>query len=219
MVYKPCFNNGHSCILLLLFLQLPLAFYAQSKSTIANWKIAVRTAGATAGYDIHIEQYRNKTNFFFKSIDSLRQRDMENDAAYIKQRNAIRAAATVDEATYEIEKLATIIEQFEVSRKDTLYYSADLPDISLQSLLDSLASLPVEILSNNTGLKNEAPVSTGYSFHFMRYNGKKKTADFFTSQPAPNRYPLLYRLLTQTIGFYKKEKKEAIITTDFTRAH
>jgi Rad3-related DNA helicase len=200
-------------------MQLPISFFAQSKSMLANWQIAVRTAGTTSGYDIRIEQYRDKTNFFFKRIDSLRQRDMEKDPSYVAQRAAIRAATTVDEATYEIEKLASIIELFEVSRKDTLNYTSPLPEPALQSLLDSLINMPVDILSNNAGLKNEKQVTTGYSFHFIRYNGKKKTVDFFTPQPGPDSHPFLFRLITQTLGFYRKEKPSAIITTGSTSGY
>lgn len=216
MVYKRCSNTLPSLFALLLLMQLPISLLAQSKSMLANWQIAVRTAGTTSGYDIRIEQYRDKTNFFFKRIDSLRQRDMEKDPAYLAQRAAIRAATTVEEATYEIEKLASIIELFEVSRRDSLSYSSTLPELSLRSLLDSLINLPVELLSNNAGLKNEKQVTSGYSFHFIRFNGRKKTADFFTPQPGPNNYPFLFRLITQTLQFYRKEKPTAIITTDLT---
>ncbi len=198
-------------------MQLPLSFFAQSKSIIVSWQIIVRAAGTTSGYDIRIEQYRDKTNFFFKYLDSLRQRDMEQDIAYKAQRAAIKTATTVEEVTYEIEKLATIIERFEVSRKDSLHYNATLPDPSLKSLLDSLATIPVEILSSHTALKNKPQVSTGYSFHFIRYNGKKKTADFFVPPPGANSHPFLFRLVTQTLGFYRKEKPGAIIISDFTK--
>jgi Rad3-related DNA helicase len=219
MVYKHYSNILPPLIALLLLMQLPISFFAQSKSMLANWQIAVRTAGTTSGYDIRIEQYRDKTNFFFKRIDSLRQRDMEKDPSYVAQRAAIRAATTVDEATYEIEKLASIIELFEVSRKDTLNYTSPLPEPALQSLLDSLINMPVDILSNNAGLKNEKQVTTGYSFHFIRYNGKKKTVDFFTPQPGPDSHPFLFRLITQTLGFYRKEKTSAIITTGSTSGY
>jgi hypothetical protein len=219
MVYKHYSNILPPLIALLLLMQLPISFFAQSKSMLANWQIAVRTAGTTSGYDIRIEQYRDKTNFFFKRIDSLRQRDMEKDPSYVAQRAAIRAATTVDEATYEIEKLASIIELFEVSRKDTLNYTSPLPEPALQSLLDSLINMPVDILSNNAGLKNEKQVTTGYSFHFIRYNGKKKTVDFFTPQPGPDSHPFLFRLITQTLGFYRKEKPSAIITTGSTSGY
>jgi hypothetical protein len=219
MVFRHYFNILSSFIALLLLTQLPLSLFAQSKSIIESWQISARTAGTTSGYDIRIEQYRDKTNFFFKRIDSLRQHDMEKDAAYIKQRNAIRAATTVDDATYEIEKLAVIIESFEVSQKDSLSYGSAIPDQEFKTLLDSLMNMPVEILSNNAGLKNEKQVTTGYSFHFTRYNGKKKTADFFTPQPGASTYPFLFRLVTQTVAFYRKEKTEAIITTDLTKAY
>ncbi len=219
MVYRHSSNILPSFIILLLFIQLPSSLFAQSKSITASWQIAARTAGTSSGYDIRIEQYRDKTNFFFKRIDSLRQHTMEKDAAYIKQRNAIRAATTVDEATYEIEQLAAIIELFEVSQKDSLSYGAIIPDTALKALLDSLMNMPVEILSNNAGLKNEKQVTTGYSFHFIRYNGKKKTADFFTPQPGASTYPFLFRLVTQTLAFYRKEKTEAIITTDLTKTY
>lgn len=219
MVYRRYSNILPSFFVLLLLIQLPFSLFAQSKSITASWQIAARTAGSISGYDIRIEQYRDKTTFFFKRIDSLRQHAMEKDAAYIKQRNAIRAATTVDEATYEIEKLAPIIELFEVSQKDSLSYGAIIPDTALKALLDSLMNMPVELLSNHAGLKNEKQVTTGYSFHFIRYNGKKKTADFFTPQPGASTYPFLFRLVTQTLAFYRKEKADAIITTDLTKTY
>lgn len=219
MVYRLYFNALPLFFLLLLLMQLPFSLFAQSKSMTASWQISARTAGTTSGYDIRIEQYRDKINFFFKRIDSLRQHAMEKDAAYIKQRTAIRAATTVDDATYEIEKLAAIIELFEVSQKDSLSYSSAIPDPALKTLLDSLMNMPVDILSNNAGLKNEKQVTTGYSFHFIRYNGKKKTADFFTPQPGASTYPFLFRLVTQTLAFYRKEKTGAIITMDLTKAY
>lgn len=220
MVYRHYSNTLlPSLIVLLLCIQLPLLLFAQSKSITACWQITARTAGTTSGYDIRIEQYRDKTNFFFKRIDSIRQHDMEKDVTYSKQRNAIRSATTVDEATYEIEKLASIIELFEVSRKDSLNYGSVIPNPVLKSLLDSLMTMPVEILSNNAGLKNEKQVTTGYSFHFIRYNGKKKTADFFTPQPGTDTHPFLFRLVTQTLAFYRKEKPDAIITMDLTKTY
>jgi hypothetical protein len=219
MVYKRCFNLIPSFILLLFLLQLPISFFAQSKSILTSWQVTARAAGNSSGFDIRIEQYRDKTNFFFKRLDSLRQRDMEKDFAYIEQRAAVKAATTVDEVTYQIEKLGAIIELFEVAGKDTLSYNAPLPDPVFKSLLDSLATLPVEILTTNTGQKNGSQVANGYSFHFIRFNGKKKTADFFVAQPTAISHPFLFRLVTQTLLFYRKEKKEAIITIAFTKTY
>lgn len=219
MVYRRYFNLIPFFILLLFLLQLPISFYAQSRSILTSWQVTARAAGNSSGFDIRIEQYRDKTNFFFKRLDSLRQREMEKDFAYIEQRAAVKAATTVDEVTYEIEKLAAIIELFEVAGKDTLSYTATLPDPVFKSLLDSLTNMPVEILTNNTGQKNENQVANGYSFHFIRFNGKKKTADFFVAQPTILSRPFLFRLVTQTLLFYRKEKKEAIITTAFTKTY
>jgi|GEM_PF-3138049 len=220
MVFKPSSKLLSALVLSLLFMQVPGILPAQSKSIITSWQVVARAAGNSSGYDIYIEQYRDKTNFIFKRLDSLRQRDMEKDLAYIEQRAAIKAATTVDEVTYQIEKLATVMELFEVSKKDSLSYRSVLPNQTLKSLLDSLANLPTETLQNNTaGIKTEKRVADGYSFHFIRFNGKKKTADFFTAAPTPDSHPLLFRLITETLGFYRKEKTNAILTPDFIKAY
>lgn len=219
MVYRRCSDMLLSLSMLLLFMQLPLSFFAQSKSRITGWHIVVRAAGTSSGYDIRIDQYRDKTNFFFKRLDSLRQRDMEKDLAYIERRAAVTSSTTVDEVTYQIEKLAVIIELFEVSQKDSLSYASTLTDQALKTLLDSVANLPAELLRNNGGIKNEKQIADGYSFHFTRFNGKKKTADFFTAQSSLSSYPLLFRLVTQTLRLYRNKKPDAILTADFTKIY
>lgn len=216
MAYKHCFNQ-FVFFLLLLFLQWPLYLAAQSKSSVFSWHISARAAGKSSGYDIHIDQDKDKIHFTFKRLDSLRQHDMEKDPAYIEQRAAVKASTTVDEVTYQIEKLASIIEIFEVYQKDTLSYSTPLPAPSLKSFLDSISNLPVEIMTNNKSSKTDKQLSDGYSFHFTRMNGKKKTADFYTALPSANSYPLLFRLVMLTLAFYQNQKADAIITTAFTK--
>lgn len=217
MVYKRFFNHYCRFLLLLLCLQSPQFFFGQSKSIITSWQITARSAGNASGFDIRIEQLKDKTNFFFKRIDSLRQRDMEKDQTYTEQRAAVKASSSVEEITYQIEKLAAIIELFEVSEKDTLSSGATLPDLSLDKLLDSLSNIPAELLHHTNQTNNDNQVAGDYSFHFIRFNGRKKTADFFTTQPTALSHPYLFRLVSATLTFYRKEKTNAVLSADFTR--
>lgn len=217
MVYKRFFSRILFFLSTLLFIQ-PIISLGQSKQADFNWRITARSAGNSSGFDIEINQLKGSTRFVFKRVDSIRLSEMEKDPAYIEQRAAVKAATYVNDAAYEAEKLGILVERFAVYQTDTLSYSDQLPDVFLRSLLDSINSLSSEIL-NSTNTRPTNQRSSILSFHFIRMNGKKKTIDTYATNPTIDSHPLLYRLITQTLAFYRKEKPTALLTTAFTKSY
>lgn len=218
MVYKHFFNRSVFLLFIVLLFIQSQNLYAQSKQSDLSWRITARSAGNSSGFDIEINQIKGNTRFIFKRVDSIRLSEMEKDPAYIEQRAAVKAAAYVNDAAYEAEKLGILVERFAVYETDTLSYSGNLPDASLASFLDSINSLPQETLKSINS-RSTNPRSSILSFHFIRMNGKRKTIDTYATNPTLDSHPLLYRLITQTLSFYRKERSTALITTDFTKSY
>ena len=218
MAYKHFFNSSTRFILILLLIIQSQIILAQTKKSDFSWRITARSAGNSSGFDIEINQQNSKTNFVFKRVDSIRLSEMEKDPAYIQQRAAVKAAVYVNDATYEAEKLGLIVERFSVYQTDTLYYPEKFPDSVLVSFLDSIHSVAQESLKV-TIPRIQNSRSNLLSFHFTRINGKKKTVDMYATNPTADSHPLLYRLVIQTLSFYRKERPAALITTDFTKSY
>lgn len=218
MVYKHFFKSLiYTLLITVLFIQSK-SLLAQSKQPDFSWKITARSAGNSSGFDIEINQLKGNTRFIFKRVDSTRLSEMEKDPAYIEQRAAIKAAVYVNDAAYEAEKLGVLVERFAVYQTDTLFYTGVIPDAPLRSFLDSIHLLSQDMFkSNNSRPPNNR--SNILSFHFIRMNGKKKTIDTYATSPTQDSHPILYRLVTQTLSFYRRERASAIITPEFSKSY
>lgn len=202
-----------SILLIFAFFSV-LSGETQSRSSTDVWHITARSVNASVGFNIDLYTTAKEYKIVYRRLDSTSKHLLEKDPTYVELRASIKNSTSIEEVELLAYKLGEIADRYTVYTSDSLKLLNE--ELAFTRMLDTLNQTNVGLLTVQTNVNGISEILSGYSFHFVKQNGRKKVKDFQVQSPGPFSYPILFRFISGVLDLYRNAKPHSFLDKQHT---
>ena len=199
---------------IILFLTFTFLNYFTKGQESTTSIITIRATTSVSGQAFSVDIFRNEDNIkvLYKTKESLSDK-IETDSNLTKHRKALMSVKNLtpqnDTVSFYLEQIDSINQVYTKYGVDSLQFNKT-ENKEFDSLLNAILSSSSEILENKSVSKNNV-VLDGTLIRFKITNDQTSRV-IYAYSPSSTTYPLLNKLITQTLDLYRQTKNNDFLS-------
>ncbi|SDE32970.1 hypothetical protein SAMN05216464_105244 [Mucilaginibacter pineti] len=194
---------------LLILLLLGNCLKAQSNNDITI-NISAHPVLNRNEFLIDITRHNNVITLAYTVLDSISYTNLNNNPRFVTLASGIKAK-NLDNATAQTmqAEINTLIKKQSYYSRDSIIINAET-DTAYTNLLNKIGAASTSVLEN-TEVNKHRHVLDGIQFRFS-ISTANTNREIFAHSPNAASHPLLYNLIEETLGMYRKLKGDTFLT-------